>query len=79
VGLHHHVAGSHFVTDIQTAEGALERLLFSQEQGDGNGCLRMVVNERARFLVGWEFYTCVKMRKKKGSMCWGIILKNCDT
>jgi hypothetical protein len=39
VGLHHHVAGSHFMTDNQAAEGALERLLVAQEQGDGNGCL----------------------------------------
>ena len=39
VGLHHHVAGSHLMTYIQAAEGALERLLVSQEQGDGNGCL----------------------------------------
>lgn len=39
VGLHHHIAGSHFMTDIRVAEGALERLLVSQEQGDGNGCL----------------------------------------
>ena len=38
-GLHCHVAGSHYRTDIQAAEGAPERLLFSQEQGDGNGCL----------------------------------------
>lgn len=39
VGLHRHVAGSHFMTDIQAAEGVLERLLVSQEHGDGNGYL----------------------------------------